>query len=83
MTYRIEYTRSARAYLARLDRRIQERIKAAVDAIADDPLGPATKPLHGVGKLRSMRVGSWRIVYTIDAAGKVVVIMVIGPRGQV
>lgn len=30
-----------------------------------------------------MRVGSWRIVYTIDAAGKVVVIMVIGHRGQV
>jgi mRNA interferase RelE/StbE len=83
VTYPIEYTRSARAYLARLDRRTQERIKDAVDELAADPFGAGTKPLHGVGKLRTARVGGWRIVYTVDSVGKVVVIVAIGPRGQV
>jgi mRNA interferase RelE/StbE len=83
VTYRIEYTRSARAHLARMDRRTQERIKDAVDELATEPFGPGTKPLHGVGKLRTARVGGWRIVYTVDSVGTIVVIVAIGPRGQV
>ena len=83
MSYELRFARSAEAYLARLDRRTQERMAQALRRIADAPYGAGTKPLTNAGGFRAARVGSWRIVYLVDEDEKEVRVETIGPRGQV
>ena len=83
MSFQVRIAGPAQRYLARLPRQAQDRILARIDQIADDPYGPYTKPLRGVGGLRAARVGGWRIVFDVVQAARQVDIADIGPRGQV
>jgi mRNA-degrading endonuclease RelE of RelBE toxin-antitoxin system len=66
--------------LARSDRRLFERIDHALDRLKNDPT--AGKPLVGplIGH-RSLRVGSVRIVYRLDAEQETVLVLDIAQRG--
>ena len=81
MSFDIGLSRQAEAYLERLDRRTRDRFGQAIRALADDPYGPATKPLHGVGG-RALRVGGWRVLYSVDTGEQRVTIDLIVVRGQ-
>lgn len=53
------------------------RLHAAIDALALEPRPHGFKPLKGTGACR-VRVGDWRVIYTIfDDAREVVVISVV------
>jgi mRNA interferase RelE/StbE len=81
--YRIELSRQAARYLARLSRSDQERMARRIDQIAGDPYGPHSKPLTNLAGRRSARVGGYRIIFAVDDETEVVSISDIGPRGQV
>lgn len=81
--YDIILSRQASRYLDRLDRTAQNRIVDRLDQLAEDPLGPFTKPLTNAEGLLSSRVGTWRIVYRIDEAAQEVLVSDIAPRGDV
>lgn len=83
MRFSIRFARRADAYLARLDRRTQQRIWERIDAIADDPYNASTKQLKGSPGLRSIRAGDYRVVYVVLEHEVIVVIERIAPRGQV
>lgn len=84
MSYTIELLPSAQRDLARLDRRDQQRVAKAIDALAQDPLPPGAKTLKGQSqKYRRIRVGSCRVVYTVEGDRLVVLVVRIGQRGQV
>lgn len=84
MTYEVRLHRSAAAYLTRLDRRNQERMRDRLRLLANDPFDTQhSKPLAGESGRRSSRVGSWRIIFTVDTLAELVVVSRIGPRGQV
>lgn len=82
VTYRIEVRPAALRALRRIDRQDQPRIQAAITLLAQDPRPPGAKALRGRDGLR-VRVGSYRIVYTVDDGLLVVVVVTLGHRGDV
>lgn len=82
MTWTVSYTLAAREAIRKLDPGIRQRIRAAIDELAADPL--RGKPLGFTLKgLRSWRTGDWRIVYKAEAERLVVVVVTLGHRRDV
>lgn len=49
-----------------MDRRVVARILPAIAALADDPRPPGVKRLKGASDLWRIRIGDYRVVYTIE-----------------
>lgn len=65
MTWRIEFLPSARAELLALDRQVQARILRSLHRLAAAPRSAANvKMLKGNARYR-LRVGDWRVIYTL------------------
>jgi mRNA interferase RelE/StbE len=63
--YRVEVARRAVRELASLARPEQQRIRAAIDLLAEDPTPPGATKLTGERRAYRVRVGDYRIVYEI------------------
>ncbi len=83
--YEIELSRKSAKFYQKADTIIVRRLNAAFDQLASDPFHHYNiKPLSGElqGSYR-LRIGSIRIIYSVDDAIKIVHIEVIGFRGDV
>lgn len=80
----IAYTDEALTKLARIDRTVAKRIRAKVLDLARDPRAPNNnvKKLMGVEGYR-LRVGDWRVVYTLRQQVLTVVVIRVGHRSEV
>jgi mRNA interferase RelE/StbE len=80
----VAYTADAFKALTRMDRMIGKRIRAKILALAQDPTAPNNnvKKLGGVAGYR-LRVGDWRVVYTLEHRVLTVVVVRIGHRREV
>jgi len=81
--YRIELTRAAADELAQLEKREQRRIARSIDALAENPRPRGAKKLHGGRNLWRIRVGDYRVIYTIRDEVLLVLVIKVGPRGDV
>ena len=80
--FRVEFVPSAARDYRGLPESLQARIASCLEALAGDPL--SGKPLKGpYRKLRSYRVGEFRIVYRVDAKARLVLVQRIGDRRDV
>ena len=84
---RIEYTRAARKSLLdskSLPAQRQKQIRAAIEKLAANPASPEldVRPLAG-GDLHRLRVGVYRVIYSVDAATETIRIELIRTRGDV
>ena len=67
MRYRIFLAREAEKILDRLDRPTEQRIRARLAQLADDPFDTRlSAPLTEREGLRKSRVGGWRILFMRD-----------------
>ncbi len=66
MSYTINFAPSAAKELKKLDRPVLLRLKEAIDSLADNPRPNGVKKLSGEDDLWRIRVGDYRIVYTIE-----------------
>lgn len=83
MAYRIEVERRAQKELARLPKAIQERVTAAIGALAETPRPVNCKPLQAAPKgTYRLRVGDYRIIYVVLDDDKVVVVARVTRRGE-
>lgn len=81
--YSIEFTRSGAKDLKNLGSVAAGQVRKALDKLAADPLGAANvKKLQGEDAYR-LRVGDYRVIYTLDGQRLVVVVIKIGKRGDV
>lgn len=80
--YRIEFRPAALRELRKIDRSMQPRIQGAIALLAQDPRPPASRPLQGREGYR-LRVGDYRIIYTIDNGNLLIVVVTIGHRRDV
>ena len=84
MTYRIQLKRSALKALSRLDARTQRRLWARIRSLADNPRPPQAKALQEPWKGHfRLRVGDYRILYTIQDDRLLVLVVKVGERERV
>lgn len=84
MRYRVELSRpAAREVRAIRDKAAKQALRRAIEALAGDPFPRAAKKLRGEPGLWRIRVGGWRVVYTVEAERVVVLVLMIGGRGDV
>lgn len=78
--YEIELTSRARKQYQALDRPVRSRIRDALAALANDPASAQVKALAGHDDLLRIRVGAWRVIYRVDHAYVLIVVIEIGHR---
>ena len=81
--YTVRYDPRALKELAKLDRPVARRIVQAVDALAVDPRPSGARPLVGYPDLWRIRIGDYRVIYTIRDAGLVVLVLRVAHRSRV
>ena len=82
--YRILFTKSADKILRSMPRELALRIRERLDMLAQDPYAPHSS----VTKLQNrsgfrLRVGDWRVIYEIEDDKLIILVLKIGPRGEV
>lgn len=82
MSWTVRYTETAAKAIRKLDLQVKARVRAAIDALHEDP--HRGKPLQFTLKgLHSWRTGDWRIVYRIDGERIEILIVTVGHRREV
>lgn len=80
--YRIELRPAAVRALCKLDPPVRHRLQGAIALLAQDPRPPAARALQGRPGMR-VRVGDYRIIYTVADDVLLVVVVTLGHRREV
>ena len=80
--YRIELRPAAVRALRKIDQPVRHRLQGAIALLAQDPRPPAARALQGRPGLR-VRVGDYRIMYTVADDMLLVVVVTLGHRRDV
>jgi mRNA interferase RelE/StbE len=83
VTYRIEWRPRARKAFLALDKPVRRRIGEAVEALAADPRPAAAKMITGAHGVLRIRVGDYRVLYTIDEGQLIVLLLDAGHRSEI
>lgn len=83
MAHRIEFTPAAVRELQALPRPAQQRIKTAIDALAETPRPPGVKKLVAEENLYRIRVGDYRVLFQVQDRQLLVLIVKVGHRSQI
>lgn len=83
MRYRTEFTEAARAEIRKLSRPVAMTILRKLTELENDPLGYNTTALVGSPDVRRLRVGDYRVFYTLDRGVLVVTVIRVGPRATI
>ena len=80
--YRIELRPEAVRALRKLDPQVRRRVQGAIALLAQDPRPPGARALQGRPGLR-VRVGDYRIIYTVQDDVLLVVVVRLGHRRDI
>lgn len=78
----ISFVKSAEKELLNLDKNLAKRILEKINLLEDDPYGQSSQKLGG-GKGYRIRIGDYRVVYTINKAVKTITVIRIRHRRDV
>ena len=83
MTYRVEMESRARRELRELPSQVLRRVDAAISALSNNPLPLGVVRVRGrVGDGWRIRVGQYRILYTVDQDQRVVKVFRVSHRRE-
>ena len=82
MSYAVDIHTPAKKSLCRLPENVQTRIARSMLALAENPRPSGVVKLSGREAWR-IRIGDYRVIYTIDDAKKEVVVFAIGHRREI
>ena len=83
--YKIHWAKQAANYLERLDKTTKTRIISYVESLASDQTDQSLdiKPLTGRPGLFRLRVGKYRVIFSIEEEIRIILVSTIMPRGEV
>ena len=80
----VDVTPVARRELRLLRGAVQDRLRSAIRALANDPTPPDSIPMRGKGVgFRRLRVGNYRIIYRLHFERVMVIVIRVGHRSEV
>lgn len=79
---KILFVRSAEKELLRLNKSLGQRILKRISSLGDNPYGQNSQKLEGSDGYR-IRIGDYRVVYTIDKKNQTILIIKIGHRREI
>ena len=82
-SYSIEWKRSAAQELKKLPREVVGRIVKAVEQLSTDPYPSGVRKLVGAEHTYRIRVGDYRIIYSVTASALVIEIIRVGHRRDI
>jgi mRNA interferase RelE/StbE len=83
MSYRVGMTETARRQFDKLDASLQRRLREQIVSLAVNPRPPGAIMLHGRREHWRIRVGDWRIIYTIEDDQLLVIVLQLGHRREI
>ena len=81
--YRVEIARRALKSIQALPKKEQQRVRAAIELLADTPRPPGCVALKGETSAYRVRVGDYRVVYEIHDRHLLIQVVRVGHRRQV
>lgn len=82
-SYRIEVSATAERQLKALHTQDQVRIIRAIQALRTEPYPRGNRKLSGYRDVFRIRVGRYRVLYSVDKKNIVVIVLKLGHRKQV
>ena len=82
-SYEIEVSQTAEKQIRKLAHEPQLRILRAIQNLAQDPRPPGCRKLKGYDDVFRIRVGMFRVIYSVEDRRITVVILKVGNRRQV
>jgi len=79
--WQVRLKRQPEKMLRRLPKKLAHRIDQALLSLSDNPFPLNSKALTGLDNFYRLRVGDWRIVYTVENDQLLVLVIRIAPRG--
>jgi mRNA interferase RelE/StbE len=81
--YRIEVSATAERQIRRLPRADQLRVIRVIQALATDPRPPGCRRLSGHDDVFRVRIGRYRVLYSIEDRRLVIIVLKVGDRKDV
>ena len=81
--FRIEISRTAERQLKKLPREDQKRVAAAILGLGEDPRPQGSRKLTGYDDVYRIRVGRFRVLYSVEEKKVIVIVLKIGHRKDV
>ena len=81
--YTVEVSRRAIKSIAALPRKEEQRVRAAIELLADEPRPPSCVALTGEQSVYRVRVGDYRILYKVIDARLMILVIHVGHRRDV
>ena len=78
--YSIRFKSSAEKQLGKLEKSLARRILAAIEALADNPRPSGCRKLRGETNLWRVRVGDYRVVYSVHDSARLVRVFAVRHR---
>ncbi|MDT4328331.1 type II toxin-antitoxin system RelE family toxin [Methylomonas sp. MS20] len=83
MTYSVVFKPSAEKAFSKLPKDVQRRLYAAALELSENPRPPGFKKLHGVDDLYRVRIGDYRLVYTVEDRHLKILVVAVGHRRDI
>jgi mRNA interferase RelE/StbE len=81
--YRVELARRTLKSIQALPKKEQQRVRAAIELLADTPRPPSCVAVKGETSAYRVRVGDYRVVYEIHDRQLLIQVVRVGHRRQV
>lgn len=83
MPYAVRYLAAARRGIGRLPEEVQRRIITHLDALEHNPLPPGALQLANQPHMFRIRIGDYRVIYSVDSHDQLIIVETIGHRKDV
>jgi mRNA interferase RelE/StbE len=81
-TYEVTFATSARKELKRLHEPLRSRLFARIEALGSNPRPAGCRKLEGAEDLWRIRIGDYRVIYSVDDSRRLVDISVVRHRSD-
>jgi mRNA interferase RelE/StbE len=81
--YKIEISATAEKKIRRLSQENQIRVLRAIQSLAGEPHPPGSRKLRGYEDVYRIRTGTFRILYSVEKARVLIIILKVGHRKDI